>query len=162
MSSERALSVAAKPRRHVERVRLADGQSPRRPRLRGSDTSFAAVTPRCAGFTLLEVLVALAVFSLAALALLRLQGASIATATRLDEKLIAAIALENRAAEFTLQIPAPAYGTTSGQTNIARRPLTWTATVERTPDPALQSINLAIIDASGGVLASQTLIRPAT
>jgi general secretion pathway protein I len=115
-----------------------------------------------AGFTLLEVLVALAVFSLAALALLRLQGASIATATRLDEKLIAAIALENRAAELILEIPAPAFGTTSGQAQNARRPLSWTANVQRTPDPALQRIDLTITDASGAVLATQTLIRPAT
>lgn len=115
-----------------------------------------------AGFTLLEVLVALAVFSLAALALLRLQGASIATATRLDEKLLAAIVLENQAADLLLQIPAPAYGTLGGSTRNARRDWRWTANVQRTPDPALQRIDLSIADSTGQQLASQTLIRPAT
>lgn len=152
---------AAKPRLDVERVQLADGHLPRRPRSRESIASFAAAAPRCAGFTLLEVLVALAVFSLAALAMLRLQGASIATATRLDEKLIAAIELENRAADLMLQTPAPAFGTQGGQSEIARRPLLWTATIAATPDPALQRIDLQITDTSGNVLASQTLIRAA-
>lgn len=113
------------------------------------------------GFTLLEVLVALAVFSLAALALLRLQGASVATATRLDEKLLAAIVLENQAAALTLQNPAPAYGALDGQARNARRDWLWRANVLRTPDPALQRIDLTVMDAGGAVLASQTLIRPA-
>lgn len=115
-----------------------------------------------AGFTLLEVLVALAVFSLAALALLRLQGASIATATRLDEKLLAAIVLENQAAALSLQIPAPAYGTLGGTERNARRDWRWSANVQRTPDPALQRIDLEITDSTGQLLAAQTLIRPAT
>ncbi len=38
------------------------------------------------GFTLLEMLVALAVFSLAALALVRLQGVTLRTAADLDSK----------------------------------------------------------------------------
>lgn len=117
---------------------------------------------RADGFTLLEVLVALAVFSLAALALLRLQGASIATASRLDEKLMAAIVLENQAAALSLQNPAPAYGALSGTETNARRQWAWTANIQRTPDPALQRIDLTITDMSGAVLASQTLIRPAS
>lgn len=114
------------------------------------------------GFTLLEVLVALAVFSLAALALLRLQGASIATANRLDEKLIAAIVLENQAAALSLQTPAPAYGALSGTEINARRAWLWRANVQRTPDPALQRIDLTITDPGGAVLASATLIQPAS
>ncbi len=113
-----------------------------------------------AGFTLLEVLVALAVFSLAALALLRLQGASIATTSRLDEKLIAAIVIQNQATLLRLQTPAPAYGALAGRESNARREWPWTANVTRTPDPALQRIDISVAGPDGAVLARQTIVRP--
>ena len=51
------------------------------------------------GFTLIEMLVALAVFSLAALALLRLGGASATNAARLQDRALAQIVARNLAAE---------------------------------------------------------------
>ena len=47
------------------------------------------------GFTLLEMLVALAVFSLAALALVRLQGVTLRTAADLDSKALGQIVARN-------------------------------------------------------------------
>src|SRR3546814_18147405 len=58
------------------------------------------------GFTLIEMLVALAVFSLAALALLRLQGVTLRTAADLDQRVVAQAVARNLALE-TLTEPAP-------------------------------------------------------
>jgi len=114
------------------------------------------------GFTLLEVLVALAVFSLAALALLRLQGASLSSIARLDDRLVAMIVVQNLAVEVRLLRPAPAYGGTSGEATNAGRRWRWTQTVERTPDPGLQRIMLKVSDAQGQQLAETLVVRPAT
>jgi general secretion pathway protein I len=56
------------------------------------------------GFTLLEMLVALAVFSLAALALLRLEGATVRQTGQLDERMLAQLVARNIAVE-TLTSP---------------------------------------------------------
>ena len=49
------------------------------------------------GFTLLEMMVALAVFSLAALALLRLEGATVRQTGELDERMLAQLVARNLA-----------------------------------------------------------------
>lgn len=113
------------------------------------------------GFTLLEVMVALAVFSLAALALLRLQGASMATISRLDEKLGAAIVVQNLAIEAGLAMPAPAFGASAGIVQDGGRPFGWQQQVKRTPDPLMQRIEIAVTGPDGSVLARQTVVRPA-
>ena len=114
------------------------------------------------GFTLLEVLVALAVFSLAALALLRLQGGSLSGIARLDDKLVAMMVVQNLAVEARLLRPAPAYGETSGEAVNAGRRWRWTQAVERTPDAGLQRIMLKVGNAQGQVLAETLVVRPGT
>lgn len=111
------------------------------------------------GFTLVEVLVALAVFSLAALALLRLQGAAVGTAARLDERTVGAIVARNQAVELLTDAVAPAYGTTGGIEHNAGRPWRWTRIVRRTADPRLQRIDIAVIAAGGGQAATLTVVR---
>jgi len=49
------------------------------------------------GFSLIELLVALAVFALAVLALLNLAGESTRTAVLLEERVLAGVVAENRA-----------------------------------------------------------------
>ncbi|WP_439532483.1 type II secretion system minor pseudopilin GspI [Polymorphobacter sp.] len=114
------------------------------------------------GFTLLEVLVALAVFSLAALALLRLQGASLSTVARLDDKLLAAIVVQNLAVETQLMRPAPAFGRSDGEAVNAGRRWLWQREVMRTPDPGLQRIELRVSGTDGSRLAEATLVRRAS
>jgi len=114
------------------------------------------------GFTLLEVLVALAVFSLAALALLRLQGASLSNMARLDDKLLAMIVAQNLAVETRVMVPAPAYGASAGEEMNGGRVWQWQREVVRTPDPGLQRVDIRVSDAGGQVLADALLIRPAS
>jgi len=111
------------------------------------------------GFTLVEVLVALAIFSLAALALLRLQGASIAGAARLDERTGAAIVAKNLAVEAMTDVPAPAFGAASGETVNAGRRWRWTRTVAKLPDTRLARIDIRVAPANGGTAATLTLVR---
>ena len=61
---------------------------------------------REAGFTLLEMLVALSVISIAALALIRLDAFAVRTAGDLDESTMAGIVAQNRAVELWTD-PAP-------------------------------------------------------
>jgi general secretion pathway protein I len=114
------------------------------------------------GFTLLEVLVALAVFSLAALALLRLQGASLSTVARLDDKLLAAIVVQNVAVETQVMRPAPAFGRTTGEEQNGGRRWRWQREVLRTPDPALQRIDIQVSGPDGSRLAETTIVRAAS
>jgi general secretion pathway protein I len=51
------------------------------------------------GFTLIEMMVALVIFSLAALALLRLQGATVSNTARLQDQAFAQIVARNIAVE---------------------------------------------------------------
>jgi general secretion pathway protein I len=113
------------------------------------------------GFTLVEVLVALAIFSLAAMALLRLQGAALATTARLDDKAMAAIVAQNRAVEVQVAPLAPAFGASAGSETNAGRQWRWTQDVQRTPDPRLQRIEIKVAGSDGGTAASLTVVRPA-
>ncbi|MFZ4687900.1 MAG: type II secretion system minor pseudopilin GspI [Polymorphobacter sp.] len=113
------------------------------------------------GFTLVEVLVALAIFSLAALALLRLQGAALGTTARLDEKTIAAIVAQNQAVDAMTSPLPPAFGTASGTVTNAGRAWRWTQVTARTPDPRLQRIEIRVAGRDGGTAAALTLVRRA-
>lgn len=117
--------------------------------------------PADAGFTLIEVLVALAIFSLAALALLRLQGAALGTTARLDERTMADIVAQNMAVELMIAAQPPAYGATAGTTANAGRSWRWTQTVARSPDPRLQRIEIRVGGPDGGTAATRTVVRRA-
>ena len=62
------------------------------------------------GFTLLEMLVALVVFSLAALALVRLEGATIRNTADLETQVVAQMVARNVAVETLIDPRAPTLG----------------------------------------------------
>jgi general secretion pathway protein I len=103
-----------------------------------------------AGFTLIEMLVALAIFSLAALALLRLGGATAANSARLNDQALAQMAARNIAVE-TLSDPAPpAFGVTQGELVNAGRRWRWTRSVTRSPEARIQQIEIRVEPEAGG------------
>lgn len=122
----------------------------------------ATILRRDDGFTLIEVLVALAIFSLAALALLRLQGVALATTARLDDGALAGIAAQNLAVEAMIAPQPPTLGATSGRETIGGRDWQWAQTVRRSPDPRLQHIEIVVKDPDGRVAASRTVVRRAS
>ncbi|HYN46101.1 MAG TPA: type II secretion system minor pseudopilin GspI [Allosphingosinicella sp.] len=102
------------------------------------------------GFTLIEMLVALAVFSLAALALLRLGGATAANSARLGDQALAQMVAKNLAVE-TLTDPAPpAFGATAGEAVNAGRRWRWTRNVMRSPEARIQQIEIRVVPEAGG------------
>lgn len=114
------------------------------------------------GFTLVEVLVALAIFSLAALALLRLQGSALGTAARLDDKSVAAIVARNQTIAVLVTPLPPAYGTEQGSESNGGRNWRWTRVTQRSPDPRLQRIYINVAGPEGGTAATTTVVRRAT
>jgi general secretion pathway protein I len=117
---------------------------------------------RADGFTLIEVLVALAIFSLAALALLRLQGAAVGTVADLDERAIGAIVARNQAIEALTAATAPAFGSESGTETNAGRVWRWTRAVRRTADVRLQRIDVVVATPDGRQVATLTTVRRAS
>lgn len=113
------------------------------------------------GFTLIEMLVALAIFSLAALALLRLQGGTLSSTARLQSAIVAGIVARNVIVEATTDNAIPAFGRSSGQEVNAGRTWRWTRNVARTGEARLQRIDVAVSDEAGQQAASITAFRDA-
>ena len=121
--------------------------------------SFVGV-PHENGFTLIEMLVALAIFSLAALALLRLGGATAANSARLNEQAIALIVARNLAVETLTDPEPPAFGATAGAAVNAGRRWRWTRSVARSPEARIQQIEIRVEPEAGGPgRAALTLFR---
>lgn len=96
------------------------------------------------GFTLIESLVALAVFSLVALTVLNLAGENARTAGYLDRRILGSIVAENLAVQaFAIPNP-PAFGDTQGEAAMAGRTWRWTQTVAATDDPGVVRIEIRV------------------
>lgn len=111
------------------------------------------------GFTLIEMLVALAVFSLAALALLRLEGATVSNTARLQDQAIAEIVARNIAVETATDPAAPALGETSGDVVNAGRAWRWRRTVALSPESRIQLVTIAVEARDGPGTATLTIFR---
>ena len=116
---------------------------------------------RESGFTLIEMLVALAIFSLAALALLRLEGATVSNTALLQEQAVAQIVARNLAVETITDPAAPAYGTAQGQTVNGGRRWRWIRNTGRSPEPRIQMITIAVLTDRGSEAARLTIFRRA-
>ena len=75
------------------------------------------------GFSLIEMVVALGVFSLAALALLNLMGEGVRSAVRAETRALGAVVAENVAVEAVVARDPPSQGTQDGQAQLAGRGL---------------------------------------
>ncbi len=102
------------------------------------------------GFTLVEMLVALAIFSLAALALLRLGGATAASSHRLEVQGIAQIVARNIAVETLSDPGPPTLGILNGTTVNAGRRWRWTRTTRPSPETRIRMIEIAVESEDGG------------
>lgn len=117
--------------------------------------------PGEAGFTLIEMLVALAIFSLAALALLRLGGATAANSARLTEQALAQMVARNLAVEVLTDPQPPTFGGASGVVTNAGRQWRWARSVERSPEARVQLITIRVEGEQGIGAATLTVFRRA-
>ncbi|GGD73020.1 type II secretion system minor pseudopilin GspI [Croceicoccus mobilis] len=115
------------------------------------------------GFTLIEMLVALAIFALAALALLRMEGAAISRTADLDQRVALEVTAQNLAAEWMSDPAAPALGEDSGIVQNAGRNFAWTRIVDRPEElSGATRILLSVRQADGqGSAVSFEILRAA-
>ena len=113
--------------------------------------------PDEAGFTLIEMLVALSIFSLAALALLRLGGATAVSSATLEEQALAQIVARNIAVEALSDPLPPAFGEGGGEVLNGGRRWRWTRHVSRSPESRIQQIEIRIAGSRGS--AALTVFR---
>jgi len=99
---------------------------------------------RACGFTLLEVLVALAIFAVASVALLTAQNAQLRTDSRLAEKSLAHWAALNRLAELQLQGGFPEIGQGQSPARMGDRDWVVTTEIEATPSPDVRRVVLSV------------------
>lgn len=97
------------------------------------------------GFTLIEVLVALAVASLALLALARAGSGALETQAGLEQRTLALWVADNRLAEIRLLRPVQA-GTSRGSTTLGERQWRWQSLIQPAPGGELWRIDVVVLD----------------
>lgn len=97
---------------------------------------------RSRGFTLLEVLVALAIFALVAASVLGVSARSLQNASRLEDKTLAMWIADNQLTTLQLASEVPAPGNQQGQVEFANRQWQWQSTVETTSEPTMRRITV--------------------
>lgn len=107
-------------------------------------------------------MVALAVFSLAAMALIRLESATIRGAGILDSTLVAQMVARNVAFEAMTDARPPALGQAQGIERNGGRSWAWTRVTKPTGDARILRIDVAVADAEGNVQGRLTVVRAPT
>lgn len=114
---------------------------------------------RTQGFSLLETMVALAVFSIAAMGLVSLNTQSVRINRELDTRLLARTVAENVAVDTVTEQTLSLSPVTEGETIQRGRAYVWTRTLEATPQPGLYSVRIDVREDSGEtVLARLSLL----
>ena len=115
---------------------------------------------RADGFTLMEMLVAMAVLSLAVLALFNLTGENTKSARLLEARFYAGIVADNHAVETLTASTAPPLGRTSGNEELAGRNWQWTRIVSATEDASILRVDIAVAEGDGAqVLSAVSMFR---
>lgn len=99
---------------------------------------------RARGFTLIEVLIALAVVALALLALTRAATVQVRSFDGLQERTLAGWVAANTLTETRLASAFPPTGRSEGRTRLGERDWRWTREVEATPDPGIRRIDIRV------------------
>lgn len=122
----------------------------------------AEYRPQRNGFTLLEIMVALAIFSIAALAMVRLQGYSVRSTANLGDSSIAWQVARNVAVEILSNPAPPTLGDTSGEETNGGQNWRWTAKTSKTDDARLVRIDINVTGTGNAALrkAQLTIARP--
>jgi general secretion pathway protein I len=101
---------------------------------------------RARGFTLIEILVALAIVAVALAAGMRSVAQSSDAATLLKHRTLALWVAQNRLAAAQLANPWPALGLRDGNAEQAGAVFVWRETVEGTPNPGFRKIEIVVAD----------------
>lgn len=113
---------------------------------------------KCAGFTLIEVLVALGIVAIALVAGLQATSALTSNATRQSNVLLAHICAENELIKVRLSRQMPGVGDTAVSCEQAGRLLQVTVSVRPTPNPEFRRVDAQVSDGSATILQLSTII----
>ena len=112
------------------------------------------------GFTLVEMLVAMAVFGLSAMALLNLAGENTRSAARVEMRTLGGVVADNVAVEAVVA-PTLSDGVSTGQVSLAGRDWRWTRTVSPTEAADIQRVDVRV-SSDEGQAADRTAFRSRT
>jgi general secretion pathway protein I len=98
----------------------------------------------CRGFTLIEVLIALAVIAIALLALTRAASVQVQSFDGLRERSLAGWVAANVLTETRLATTFPPTGRSDGRMQLAGRDWRWTRDVQPTPNSEIRRIEISI------------------
>lgn len=124
-------------------------------------SALGKAVPGQSGFTLIEMMVALAVFALAALALVRLIGISVTTEQQVGARTIGQITAQNLAVEWMTDPAPPALGKSAGTIVNGGMPMRWQREVQKTADMGLVRIDVIVVDQEGNPQGRLTFARSA-
>jgi len=98
------------------------------------------------GFTLIEVLIALAVVALALLGLTRVAALQVRDFDALRERTFAGWVAANVLEETRLAASMPSTGRSDGRVEFAARAWRWTRDVSTTPDPSVRRVDIRVYE----------------
>ncbi len=103
--------------------------------------------PRRRGFTLIEVLVALAILAVALAAAVRAAGITADGTLELKERVLGTWVAEDRLAAYATQPLWPDVGERHGNADEAGTQFTWQETVSGTPNPRFRRVEVQVFSA---------------
>ncbi len=103
-----------------------------------------ASAPRAGGFTLLEVLVALAVLALALAAAVSAAAAYVGNQAYLQERTLAHWVARNALTELQLEMPWPGTGKRTDKARLAELDWKWQATIEASPERDMRRVEVRV------------------
>ena len=98
----------------------------------------------CSGFSLIEVLIALAVIALALLALTRTASVQVHSFDALRERTVASWVAADVLTDTRLASAFPATGRSDGRMQLAGRDWRWTRDVQATPNAEIRRIDISV------------------
>lgn len=124
----------------------------------GARTALAGKRKRNGGFTLVEILVALAIVAVALAAGMRALGEATASATALKQRTLALWVAQNRLAMAQLALPWPPLGRDEGAADQAAARFVWRQTVSGTPNPSFRKIEIVVAEPATPEYTLATLV----
>jgi len=97
-----------------------------------------------AGFTLVEVLAALAIFSITAIGLVRVGSENAKTARMIESRALAAVVADNHLARTLVRARPPEPGSETTTRDLARRAWQIEETVSETSNPLVRQVRVAV------------------